>query len=212
MYATSANPKVSDKAQMRLFNSEELVEQAEKYLSSINSSLKTIEASGTLDAVADTTTIDDAPTADNFAVKRQPVLPPVSVLGPAVRPANTLPAVRPANTLPDTDASPLQIWEGRVLSVDSARRVMEVLLSAKLIPDHTGEIDLEWVSEQDADLVRPGAVFYLTLYKRWKRTTVENSQELRFRRMPSWTKGQLQQVQQDTRMLLSKVRAAPIAE
>lgn len=208
MYApsvVSANPKASDKAQMRLFDSEELVKQAEKYLSSINSSLKTIEAPGTLDAVADTTAIGEAPTVDSFTIKRQPALPPVSVLGPAVR---------PANTLPDTDASPLQIWEGRVLSVDSERHVMEVLLSAKLnkVPDHTGEIDLEWVSEQDADLVRPGAVFYLTLYKRWKRTTVENSQELRFRRMPSWTKRQLQQVQQDTRMLLSKVRAAPTAE
>ena len=108
----------------------------------------------------------------------------------------------------DVNASPLQIWEGRVLNVSPEKNSMDVLLSAQMssMPDHTGEIDLQWVSEQDIDLVKPGAVFYLTLFKRTKRGTVENSQELRFRRVPNWTRRQLQQVQKEADKLLSNVK------
>lgn len=112
------------------------------------------------------------------------------------------------------DSSPLQIWEGKVLEVDHDNGLMQVLLSAKLNPmlPHTGEIELQWVSEQDKDLVCPGAIFYLTLFKRIKRGGIENAQELRFRRLPSWTKQQVVQVEQEASMLLSKMKARPIAE
>ncbi len=88
---------------------------------------------------------------------------------------------------------------------------MQVLLDAKIgqMPRHTGEIDLEWVSEQDQDLVRPGAVFYLTLFKRTKHGSIENSQELRFRRRPSWTVAQLKQIEEDAATLLSKMKTLP---
>ena len=123
------------------------------------------------------------------------------------------PALTRTNTEVSVNASPLQIWEGRVLTVNSEKNSMDVLLSAQMspMPDHTGEIDLQWVSEQDLDLVKPGAVFYLTLYKRTKRGSVENSQELRFRRVPNWTRKQLQQVQNETKMLLSNVKAGRVA-
>ena len=112
------------------------------------------------------------------------------------------------------DSIPLQIWEGTVLEVDRAAGVMQVLLSAKIgeIPRHTGEVELEWVSDQDQDLVRPGAVFYLTLFKRTKHGSVENAQELRFRRRPSWSALQLKQVEQDADLLLSKLKALPYSE
>jgi len=127
------------------------------------------------------------------------------------------PEIRQVNTETQSDTSPLQIWEGRVLCIDHENKSMEVRLSAKMaqMPDHTGEISLEWVSEQDMDLVRPGAVFYLSLYKRLlgpHRGTVENAQELRFRRQPNWTKNQLKQVDIDAQMLLSKVRSSPVVE
>jgi hypothetical protein len=92
--------------------------------------------------------------------------------------------------------------------------VMQVLLNAQLkqaLP-HTGEIELQWVSEQDLDLVCPGAIFYLTLFKRIKRSGIENTQELRFRRLPSWSKQQIAQVEREAGMLLSKMKAKPIAE
>ena len=111
------------------------------------------------------------------------------------------------------DSTPLQIWEGTVLTVDTASDVMHVQLDAKIgeMARHTGEIDLEWVAEQDRDLVRPGAVFYLTLFKRTRRGSIENSQELRFRRRPSWSAAQLKQVDIDAAMIASKMKAAPQA-
>lgn len=109
-----------------------------------------------------------------------------------------------------TNSTPLQIWEGTVLEVNRAAGVMQVLLDAKIgqIPRHTGEIGLEWVDDQDQDLVRPGAVFYLTLFKRTK-PSVENAQELRFRRRPSWSGAQLKQIEEDAAMLLSKMKSLP---
>lgn len=112
------------------------------------------------------------------------------------------------------DSSPIQVWEGKVLEVDYDHGVMQVLLNAKMnqVFPHTGEIELQWVSEQDMDLVCPGAIFYLTLFKRIKRSGIENAQELRFRRLPSWTKQQVLQVEREANMLLSKMKARPIAE
>ena len=111
----------------------------------------------------------------------------------------------------NADSTPLQVWEGTVVDVDRAACVMRVLLDAKIgqMPRHTGEIDLEWISEQDQDLVRPGAVFYLTLVKRTTRGSIENSQELRFRRRPSWSAAQLKQIDEDAVMLLTKMKALP---
>ena len=110
------------------------------------------------------------------------------------------------------DSRPLQVWEGTVLKVDRAACVMQVLLVAKIgqMPRHTGEIDLGSVSPQDQDLVRPGAVFYLTLYERTI-PSVENIQELRFRRRPSWSTAQLKQIERDASMFLSKMKALPNA-
>lgn len=109
------------------------------------------------------------------------------------------------------DSTPLQIWEGTVLEVNRSAGVMQVLLDAKIgqLPRHTGEIELQWVSGQDHDLVRPGAVFYLTLFKRTKRGSIENTQELRFRRRPSWSSTQLKQIEEDAAMLLSKMKTLP---
>lgn len=113
----------------------------------------------------------------------------------------------------DIDAAVIQLWEGRVLDVDLQNDVMNVLLTAKMgqIPEHTAEIELQWVSDQDRDLVVPGAVFYLTLYKKTRRGSIQNSQELRFRRRPSWTKQQVQKVYSDAEQILAKMRARPVA-
>ena len=128
------------------------------------------------------------------------VLPPPSVFAPS-----------PGEIV---RSSLIQTWEGTVVRVNEENHAMEVRLNAKIgqVPEHAGEIDLQWVSEQDKDLVQPGAVFYLTLFRRVKRGGIENNQELRFRRLPSWTKRQMAQVEQDACMLLSKMKAKPIAE
>ncbi len=103
---------------------------------------------------------------------------------------------------------PLQIWEGTILEVDEAAGIMRVRLDAKLgqDPQHTADIGLEWVSDQDKSLVRPGAVFYLTLYKMKTHGSVKNSQELRFRRRPSWSDSQLKRIERDTWLFMNKMK------
>lgn len=114
----------------------------------------------------------------------------------------------------DIDATVIQLWEGRVLDVDLQNELMQVLLTAKIghIPEHTAEIELQWVSEQDRDLVVAGAVFYLTLYKQTRGGSIKNSQELRFRRRPAWTKQQVQKIYSDADLILAKMQSRPIAE
>jgi len=106
---------------------------------------------------------------------------------------------------------PIQIWEGEVLGVDQDAGMMQVLLSAKMgeVPDHTAEISLEWVVEQDKDLVSPGSVFYWTLYKEIKRGSIINSQELRFRRLPSWSKNQIERVHRAAEQLFARINKKP---
>ncbi len=113
------------------------------------------------------------------------------------------------------DSTPLQIWEGVVLNVDSGAGVIQVQLDAKIgnVPRHIADIELEWVSDQDMDLVRSGAVFYLTLFKRTKwGGSIENSQELRFRRRPSWSARELECIDDNATDLLSKMTTLPTAE
>lgn len=113
------------------------------------------------------------------------------------------------------DTTPLQIWEGTVLNVNFEDNVMNVLLNAKMeqVPKHTADIDFEWVSDQDMDLVRPGAIFYLTLYKRTKQGgSIENSQELRFRRLLSWSPMELKRIEEQASTLLSKMTTLPTAK
>lgn len=112
----------------------------------------------------------------------------------------------------NADSTPIQIWEGTVIKVDQG--VMEVLLDAKMdaTPRHTCEINLEWVPEQDKDLVRPGAVFYLTLFKRTTRGSIQNSQELRFRRRPSWTAVQIREIHRAAEASLANMAPLPTAE
>jgi len=113
------------------------------------------------------------------------------------------------------DTMPLQIWEGVVQSVDKEEGVMHVILNAKMgeVPRHSADIDMQWVSEQDKNLVEPGAVFYLTLFKLTKKGgSIQNAQELRFRRRPSWSASQLRDIENGVAELHSKMKELPTAE
>jgi hypothetical protein len=107
-------------------------------------------------------------------------------------------------------STPIEIWEGKVLSVNSTTRSMKVTLSSKMgkLPDHTASIAFEWIAHQDTDLVRPGAIFYWILYKETRRGSVRNSQELRFRRFPTWSKHQLKRIRDIAETLLTRSKPA----
>jgi hypothetical protein len=93
------------------------------------------------------TTVPDDPNLSSGTVltreeqPRQRVEPPIAMDLPQI----------------SADSAPIQIWEGTVIDVDYVAAVMHVVLNAKMgnMPRHTGEIELEWVAEQDRDLVYP---------------------------------------------------------
>lgn len=118
-----------------------------------------------------------------------------------------LPVVRPMKSVAEgVMAKVIHIWEGIVLSVDWARQVMTVKLVDRsgLIVEHSADIDLEWVSPQDHVLLKAGAVFYWTLFKETKRGSISNSQEIRFRKLPSWNKSQLKEMWDEADELLTR--------
>lgn len=115
----------------------------------------------------------------------------------------------------DADAALPQIWEGTVLSVNAAEGSLNAILRAKHGPteDHVGNVYFEWVMEQDRELVRPGAVFYLTMYRsRLRGGTIVNAQELRFRRLPAWSKSQVRKIEELADLLAKKMKIRPAAE
>ena len=105
----------------------------------------------------------------------------------------------------------VQLWEGRVVNLDQDSKVMQVILQSKVgdLEDHSAEISLEWVAPQDLELVRPGAIFYWTIYKETKRGSIINSQELRFRRLPSWSKPEIDRIHATAATLAKRLRDHP---
>lgn len=113
------------------------------------------------------------------------------------------------------EAGVIQIWEGTIDEVDHSNEVMRVHLSSKTgaVDDHTAEIELKWVADQDRELLSPGAVFYLTLFQRVKPSgTIENSQEIRFRRRPNWSSSQIESIARRASSLSTKFKSRPLAE
>lgn len=150
----------------------------------------------------------------------QAPLPPLAIRGlddrvlnkPAVDALRT--ATKAVQAFDEVRAAPIEVWEGEVKSVNSQNEVMHVYLRSKVghFPDHAAEISLEWVTPQDKDLVRPGAVFYWSLYKETRRGSIRNSQELRFRRLPNWSKSQIQRIREESGKLFQNPKAPRVLE
>jgi len=172
----------------------------------------------------------DKPEAIQVQAKRKPVsfssdnVSGITGTSPQSRPTEEVDYVIPIlpktlrtpSDVPTEDAAVLQIWEGTVLDVDFDQEVLRALLHPKGrgdIDDHVGDIHFVWVMEQDRDLLKPGAVFYLTLYKSRKPGgTIVNAQELRFRRLPAWTSRQISKANELADAMLPKIQSRPIAE
>jgi len=151
------------------------------------------------------------PTVAPYSPLGRPFVRQEAAITPVALPVIDVDSMRSPESL---TTAVIQIWEGNVLSVDKDAGAMDVKLSAKIgnAPDHSAEISLQWVASQDADLVKPGAIFYWTLYKETKRGTIRNSQELRFRRLPSWSKIQLARIKSDAKQLAKKIKKARVAD
>lgn len=152
-----------------------------------------------------------------FVDRNSQVQTPTLIVDTSVEAAEVMPVLRRqlASQYAQIDAAIVQIWEGTVLTVNKSEGCMRAVLHAKRgeIEDHAGDIYFDWVMDQDRDLVAPGAVFYLTIYKsRLRGGTIVNSQELRFRRLPAWSRQQVAKVSELAANIAQKMRARPLAE
>jgi hypothetical protein len=100
-------------------------------------------------------------------------------------------------------SAPVGVWEGEITDVDSKGK----MFSARLVPlrgsdvDVSGDISFEQINPEDVELVVPGAVFYLEIFRRYVKRQLSYSQQVRFRRLPSWTSDMVQRVSEIAREL-----------
>lgn len=90
---------------------------------------------------------------------------------------------------------PLQTWEGYVTSVipEERRFTADLHDKAALAQSYSAEISLTEIDPEDLDLVKEGAVFYWTFGKvNVSRGSPVNYDQIRFRRLPNWTKTRLE--------------------
>jgi hypothetical protein len=88
----------------------------------------------------------------------------------------------------------LMDWEGVVEEVrddDFTARLLDRRDASK-VDTHSVEIPFTEVQLDDISLVRPGAIFYLTIYRSTSRAgQTRRTTTLYFRRLPSWTQSML---------------------
>ena len=92
----------------------------------------------------------------------------------------------------------LQDWEGVVETVEgeifTAR--LRDLTSNEPYPSETAELPIEDISDDDLELLRVGAVFYLTVGRLiWFNGRQERFGRIVFRRLPGWTPSTLRRAQ-----------------
>jgi len=97
----------------------------------------------------------------------------------------------------------LQKWEGTVTSVSKGEFVAIIRdLTDRLSPDEEATFEVEEVAEADRPLMVPGAVFYWNVgYKRTLSGQLERVSALRFRRLPVWTRSEIEATHRKAKIL-----------
>lgn len=91
-----------------------------------------------------------------------------------------------------------QKWEGCVLDLNPESFVAHLVDKTKDNPDEEVEIPFDEVSDDDRDLVQPGAIFYWNIgYEIAVKGSRKRMADLRFRRLPVWTKSEKLQAEQE---------------
>lgn len=113
------------------------------------------------------------------------------------KPRLVAPLIRlPVGTLPLERVRVLQQWEGVVTDVTDDSFFADLQdLSDSSQPLEVVEIPIEEVSEDDRPLLAEGAVFYWSIgHETSAGGTLRRMSEIRMRRMPRWTKRDIQNV------------------
>lgn len=89
----------------------------------------------------------------------------------------------------------LQKWEGMVTNIGGNSFFARLKDLENESPEEEIEITLKDVSEDDKDLVQPGAIFYWSVgYETSSTGTTKRSSVIRFRRLPAWTASDLAEI------------------
>lgn len=104
---------------------------------------------------------------------------------------------------PDPSVDILKEWEGVVLTVsddDVQARLTDMNDSTS--PEELVTIGMDAISPQDHELVEPGAVFYWTVLRETDAfENVRNYSQIRFRRLPAWSRGDLERAETEAEQL-----------
>jgi len=97
----------------------------------------------------------------------------------------------------------LQKWEGHVREIKADMFVAELVDLDKVAPMEEAEIPLQEVSEEDRELLKIGAIFYWTIgYSESPAGTRRRAGEIRFRRLPAWTKREISEAERDAKEII----------
>lgn len=96
-----------------------------------------------------------------------------------------------------------QKWEGVVLEVNAESFSVRLFDLSSDERDEEAELDLSEVSREDLKLVEPGAVFYWSIgYYTTGDGQVQRTSQIRFRRLPAWSKSELERAEVRAKELL----------
>jgi hypothetical protein len=113
--------------------------------------------------------------------------------------AERIPAIAalavPASAPPDARQRLVQTFLGEVIEV-TANEFVAILKDQTdpRRPDERVEVSIDEVDEEDQSLLAPGAVFYWLILDEVRRGTRLTVTDLRFRRLPIWSKNELADV------------------
>ncbi len=96
----------------------------------------------------------------------------------------------------------LQSWEGKVLGVEKDCFTARLIDEMGSEPDQEVEVPIDEISYPDRPLVQPGATFYWDIgYSEDKSRQRTRASLIRFRRLPAWTKKELDKIKEQAEEL-----------
>lgn len=118
----------------------------------------------------------DKLTQETVALRKQVIIP-------------NFPRIKPTHQ--DSFVS-LQKWEGIVLEVKKGYFLARLIDLTHEGPDEEAELPMEEITDQDKDLVKPGAIFYWNIGYLDRRSGQRiRASVIRFRRLPKWSRDEI---------------------
>lgn len=100
----------------------------------------------------------------------------------------------------------LQKWEGVVLEVREDFFLARLVDLTQQSPDEEAEFPIEEVSQEDLDLLQPGAVFYWNIGYLDKRSGQRTrASVIRFRRLPVWTQEEIESATREAKRIRDSI-------